>query len=167
MVQLAGRQVRCKFNGIFSDRGMDHIQSFDSAMHDASNTLSSEIKSECDMLKEDSQTIFLMQIISLRILWAWVQISVCISVWSFEYKKPNILPHAIERNFWCKAPQIFLSMICEQFPVHDTQSFRARHLSKGFWQSEMKISQQANPRRRFSSTELGLLQHNTQDKLRV
>ena len=105
MIQPAERQVRYKINGIFSDRGMDHIQNFGSAMHDAWNMLSSEIKSECDMLKEDSQTIFLMQIISLRILWACVWISVCISVWSFGYKKPSILPHAIGRNLWCKAPQ--------------------------------------------------------------
>ena len=105
MIQPAERQVRYKINGIFSHRGMDHIQNFGSAMHDAWNMLSSEIKSECDMLKEDSQTIFLMQIISLRILWACVCISVCISVWSFGYKKPSILPHAIGRNLWCKAPQ--------------------------------------------------------------
>ena len=99
------RQVRYKINGIFSVKGMDHIQNFGSAMHDAWNMLSSEIKLECDMLKEDSQTIFLMQIISLRILWACVWISVCMTVWSFGYKKPSILPHAIGRNLWCKAPQ--------------------------------------------------------------
>lgn len=87
-IQPAERQVRYKINGISSDRGMDHIQKFGSAMHDAWNVLSSEIKSECDMLKEDSQTIFPMEIISLRILWVCVWISVCISVWSFGYKKP-------------------------------------------------------------------------------
>ena len=35
MIQPAERQVRYKTNDIFSDRGMDHIQSFGSAMHDA------------------------------------------------------------------------------------------------------------------------------------
>ena len=167
MIQPAERQVRYKVNGIFSDRGMDHIQSFGSIMHDAWNMLSSEIKSECDMIKKDSRTIFRMQIISLRILWACVWISVCISVWSFGYKKLSLLPHAIGRNLWCKAPQFFLSMICEQFPAHDTQSFSARYLGKSFWQTEMNFSQQANPRRSFSSTELRLLQHNNQTKLRV
>ena len=72
MIQPAERQVRYKINGIFSVKGMDHIQNFGSAMHDAWNMLSSEIKSECDMLKEDSQTNFLMQIISHRILWTCV-----------------------------------------------------------------------------------------------
>ena len=105
MIKAAARQVRYKPNGIFSDKGMDHIQSFGSTMHDAWNMLSSERKSECDMLEEDSQTIFLMQIISLRILWACVWISVCMSVWSFGYKKPSIIPHVIGRNLWCKAPQ--------------------------------------------------------------
>ena len=98
MIQPAEKQVRYKVNGIFSDRGMDHIQSFGSIMHDAWNMLSSEIKSECDMLKEDNQTIFLMQITSPRILWVCVWISVCISVWSFGYKKLSLLPHAIGRN---------------------------------------------------------------------
>jgi len=106
MIQPAERQVRYKTNDIFfPDRDMDHIQSFGSIMHDAWNMLSSKIKSEYDMLKEDSQTIFLMQRISLRILWACVWISVCISVLSFWYMKPSILPHAIERNLLCKAPQ--------------------------------------------------------------
>ena len=104
MIQPAERQVRYKTNDIFSDRGMGHIQSFGSTMHDAWNMLSSEIKSEYGMLKEDSQTIFLIQIISLRILWVCVWVSVCISVWSFGYKKSSILPHAIGRNLWCKAP---------------------------------------------------------------
>ena len=35
MIQPAERQVRYKINGIFADRGMDHIQSLGSAMHDA------------------------------------------------------------------------------------------------------------------------------------
>ena len=54
MIQPAERQVRYKINGIFSVKGMDHIQNFGLAIHDAWNMLSSEIKSECDMLKEDS-----------------------------------------------------------------------------------------------------------------
>ena len=167
MILLATKQVRYKVKGIFSDRGMNHIQKFGSAMHDAWNMTSSEIKSECDMLEEDSQTIFLMQIISLRILWACVWISVCKSVWSFGYKKPSILPHTIRRNLWCKAPQIFLSMICELFPAQGTRSFSTRYLGKSFWPTEMNFSQQANPRRSFSSMELRLLQHNNQTKLRV
>ena len=167
MIQPAERQVSCKINGIFSDRGMDHIQSFGSTMHDAWNILSSEIKPECDMLEEDSQTIFLMQIISLRILWACVWISVCISVWSFGYKETSIIPHAIGRNLWGKAPQFSPSMICELFPAHGTWSLSTRHLSKSFWQTEMNFSQQANPRRSFSSTELKFLQHNNPTKLRV
>ena len=97
IIKSATRQVRCKLNDIFSVRGMGHIQNFGSAMHDAWNMLSSEIKSEFDMLKADSQTNFLMQIISRKILWTCAWISVCISVWSFEYKKPSILPHAIGR----------------------------------------------------------------------
>ena len=35
IVKLAARQVRYKINGIFSVKGMDHIQNFGSAMHDA------------------------------------------------------------------------------------------------------------------------------------
>ena len=72
MIQPAERQVSCKINGVFSDRGMDHIQSFGSTMHDSWTMLSSEIKSECDVLKADNQTNFLMQIISPRILWVCV-----------------------------------------------------------------------------------------------
>ena len=130
MIQPAERQVRYKINGISSDRGMDHIQNFGSKMHDAWNMLSFEIKSECDMIKEDSQTIFLMQIISHRILWACVQISVCILIWSFGCTKLSLLPRVIGRNLWCKAPRIFLNMICEQFLAHDTRSFSARYLGK-------------------------------------
>ena len=70
-----------------------------SAINDDWNMLSSKIKSECGMLKKDSQTIFLMQIIGLRILWACVWISVCMTVWSFGYKELSIIPHAIKRNY--------------------------------------------------------------------
>ena len=115
MIQPAERQVSCKINGVFSDRGMDHIQSFGSTMHDSWTMLSSEIKSECDMLKEDSQTIFLMQIIRLRILWACVWILVRITVWSFGYKKPSILPHAITRNLRYKAPQFSIAWYVNNF----------------------------------------------------
>ena len=40
------------------------------------------------MLKEDRQTIFLMQIISLRILWACVWISVCIEYEVLDIRNP-------------------------------------------------------------------------------
>ena len=43
-IKAAARQVRYKLNGIFLVKGMDHIQNFGSAMHDAWNMLSSEIK---------------------------------------------------------------------------------------------------------------------------
>ena len=96
---------------------MDHRQSFGSAINDTWNMLYSKRKSGCDMLKEDGQTNFLMQMINRKILWMCAWISICISVWSFGYQKPSIIPHAIGRNLWGKAPQFFLSMICEQFPV--------------------------------------------------
>ena len=146
---------------------MNHRQGFGSAINDTWNMLYSKRKSGCDMLKEGSQTNFLMQIISRKILWKCAWISGCISVWSFGHKKPSIIPHAIGRNLWGKAPQFFLSMICEQFPAHGTRSFSTRYLGKSFWPTEMNFSQQANPRRSFSSMELKFLQHNNLTKLRV
>ena len=107
---------------IFQSKGMDHRQSFGSAINGTWNMLYSKRKSGCDMLKEDSQTNFLMEIISRKILWTCAWISVCISVWSFGYKKPSIIPHAIGRNLWGKAPQIF--------PQHDMWTiFGPRYLA--------------------------------------
>ena len=108
-----------------------------------------------------------MQIISLRILWACVWISVCISVWSFGYKKLSLLRHAIGRNLWCKAPQFssawYVNYFQPKVPGLSQQDTSVKASNK----TEMNFSQQANLRRSFSSTELRLLHHNNQVKLLV
>ena len=150
---------------------MGHIKQIGSAMHDAWNMLSSKIKSECDMLKEDSQTNFLMQIISHRIL------CVCVCVCRFQsaYHSMKFLKMRNSVFLHTLSQEIYDARLLD-FRQHDmwtisgpkdTRSFSARYLSKSFWQTKMNFSQQANPRRSFSSTELRLLQHNNQTKPRV
>ena len=98
MIKSAARQGRYKLNNIFSVKGMDHIQSFGSAMNDAWNMLYSKRKPKCARIKEDSQTIFLMQVTSRKILWVCVWLSVCISQYEALDMRNSVFLHTLSEE---------------------------------------------------------------------
>ena len=52
------------------------------------------------MLKEDSRTIFLMQIISLRILWVCIWLSVCISQYEVLNMRNSVFLHTLSKELY-------------------------------------------------------------------